>query len=139
MKKLILLIITLSLFIATPVMAEPESHYSSVLGSELQIMCEEASRYYGGYISADEVLTKECYKYISGVVDSHTAFHIKKGFAPLYCMPNNAQLGQLAEMIYNYINEHPDSLNISAAQIIHDALGEAFPCQGIKPSKMSHP
>ena len=58
-----------------------------------------------------------CMGYIAGVVDS-----------TLVCAPVGAELGQLRRVTTKYLQDHPERLHELAADLVADALAQAFPC-----------
>ena len=58
--------------------------------------------------------------FIAGVSDSTRGrFH---------CIPNNVQLGQIRDMVRNYLTNTPAERHFSAHSIVREILREVFPC-----------
>ena len=58
--------------------------------------------------------------YVSGVADAVNGV--------LYCPPQNANLGQAASIVVQFMSANPARWSESAAVLVVDALKKAFPC-----------
>jgi hypothetical protein len=67
-----------------------------------------------------------CLGYIMGVMDGMAAAEKLSGDTFL-CAPN-LRAGQIMLMARRYLDEHPQSLHMPAADLIANAVREAFPC-----------
>jgi len=65
--------------------------------------------------------------YIIAIYDAHEA-------ADAYCIGPNVFSSQLVDTVRNYLQDHPETRNYRADQIVRDAITERFPCKG-RPSK----
>ena len=67
--------------------------------------------------------TKRMYAlgYVAGVVDSMNRF--------MFCLPSSVTIGQLTDMIHNYLRNTPSERHQPADVIIAKAFGIAFPCK----------
>lgn len=73
-----------------------------------------------------------CAAYVGGVVDAYfmTGLYTndyQKG--ALVCLPPNATLEQLTDIVTKYLTEHPETRQYVGASEVGAALGQAFPCQ----------
>lgn len=59
--------------------------------------------------------------YVLGVVDSFSQNSI--------CLPNGAQNSQILDVVYNYLNAHPENRNRHAGVLVLIAMEQAFPCK----------
>lgn len=59
--------------------------------------------------------------YVVGVVDAYSGF--------LLCPPANVTVGQVTDMIKNYLQNTPATRNRTADIIISDALKNVWPCK----------
>jgi hypothetical protein len=46
----------------------------------------------------------------------------------IICLPDNAELGQAVDVTVNYLRNHPEKRQVSAASMAFVALTKAFPC-----------
>jgi len=76
-----------------------------------------------------------CMGYIGGVVDADKIWQsppsktLKKSDVPDYCFPKDTQMGQIHRVVVKYLEDNPQTLYSSAADLIRLALHDAFPCQ----------
>jgi len=59
--------------------------------------------------------------YVSGVVDA--------GNGSLFCTGTGVTRGQYTAVIIKYIKENPEQWNLSASELVTNALKKAFPCK----------
>jgi Rap1a immunity proteins len=52
----------------------------------------------------------------------------------LFCPPKGVTNRQVIDIAVKYMNDHPEKLHQPAAQILYDAVSDAFPCPA-KPAK----
>jgi hypothetical protein len=45
-----------------------------------------------------------------------------------FCLPANVTVGQMQDVVENYLREHPENRHFTAASLIADALQRKFPC-----------
>jgi len=70
-----------------------------------------------------------CYGYIDGISDSASILKaINPSAAFLFCLPNQSQQSQLAKVIVNYGNAHPEEWHYGGVWISIAAFNHAFPC-----------
>jgi hypothetical protein len=128
MKKLTLLLLIASLFIASsasPGMVEID-------GKMLLENCQEAVRYMDNKNtqSVNFSSVNLCVGYISGVNDLHTTFvgSVACFDQPVFCSPRPANLEQLVKIVANFLNAHPENLHFKGSVLAVEALKDAFPC-----------
>jgi len=131
MKKLALLFVAVSLFVASPVMAELGIYFTD--GNSLQKNCIETEK----ETTINNALPSGlCLGYIRGVSDLHSTLSRNLLPKPLFCSPKNATAGQLVKIVIKFLNEHPEiMLHEPASGLVLCALIEAFPCPDPEPSK----
>jgi len=61
--------------------------------------------------------------YIIAIYDAHET-------SGVYCIGPNVYLSQLAEVVRNYLRDHPEIRKYGADRIVRDVLAERFPCKG---------
>ena len=84
-------------------------------GNELWQICWETT-------SADPPI--ECMSYIEGVLDERD-FGVA-GYTR-YLIPDDVTVGQITEVVRNYLSKHPERRSHFAPGIIQQALSEAWP------------
>jgi len=73
-----------------------------------------------------------CAGYVSGVMDVEAVWNAtEKGVskATHYCIPKEANNGQVLRILKKWLDDNPAKLHWRADTIIHHALVEAFPCK----------
>ena len=58
--------------------------------------------------------------YVVGVVDTVNRF--------MFCVPNNSTVGQLYDMVHNYLNNVPADRHLAADVLVTKVLAASFPC-----------
>jgi hypothetical protein len=58
--------------------------------------------------------------FVVGVVDTVNRF--------MFCAPSNATVGQLYDMVHNYLNNVPADRHLAADVIVIKVLAASFPC-----------
>ncbi len=70
----------------------------------------------------------ECFTYAMGVIDddymSRELLHLAKTF----CLPSNATSGQIADIVTNFLRDHPGERQYVASSLVMLAIVPAFPC-----------
>ncbi len=77
-----------------------------------------------------------CLGYISGVIDGGMREEIKQKkmsqiiIRPhwLVCVPHEATIGQLVDVVKAFLEKHPEDRHFNAASLIGKALNKAFSC-----------
>ena len=129
MKKLILLLIAISLFIASPVMAAN--------GKKLLSDCNNVIKYQQTKSDKNVSILGAglCYGYIGSTIDTHTSLIEYFNRDKLFCSPSNLKSGDAARIVVNYLKKYPQKLNLLASDLALEALIDAFPCNKTQPSK----
>jgi Rap1a immunity proteins len=82
----------------------------------------------------DEMHIVACSAYVEGVVDGVNAeigfskSVVGKESPKPYCLPKDAENGQLIRMILKYVRNHPEEAHKITSVLIVETLLEAFPC-----------
>jgi len=66
--------------------------------------------------------------YVAGVLDLHVVMVSGQSAPPLFCRPSGVTREKARDIVKTYIEDHPESRQVFAADVITRALGEAFPC-----------
>ena len=122
MKKLTLLLVVASLFVAFPAMA-------GMSGNTLLHYCNDAIKYIEN--SSDPSVSKSNYLKCYGVLGET----LKKGDGDLYCIPPKTSLSQLAKIVVKFSKDHRELLHHESTTLINNAAIEAFPCTESTPAK----
>jgi hypothetical protein len=71
-----------------------------------------------------------CQAYIAGVMDYH-ALLSSLGTSPSvdFCIPSNVELGDLQDIVVDYLHRNPQHTGFIASPAVALALYEAFPCK----------
>jgi len=92
-----------------------------VSGGDLYRYLKDKDRLYVGFANG----------HIMGVIESDSYYSsrwkecARRDFAP----PAASTIEELVGIVEKYLQGHPDSWNLPAVIVIHDALAEAFPCK----------
>lgn len=105
-----------SLLACPPVQASAQDN----TGSVLLRMCKSGDKV--------KMLSLMCRSYFNGHVDA--AQHYGKG-KTAFCLGDNDR-EQAPAAVVAWIEAHPESLRQPAAEVLHKALSERFPCKGRK-------
>jgi hypothetical protein len=70
-----------------------------------------------------------CGGYVVGIVDTIEAMQAS-GVLPesALCIPEGATKGQLADVVRQYLDDHPERRHADAGSLVPEALGTAFRC-----------
>ena len=98
-----------------------------------------SSQCYGGFVDSFQLqeacadnkaeFYRQCVGYIAGVNDSHKTIQNWDNQAPYYCLPSGASMGQLTQVVINYLKLKPEELHLSASGRVLNAFILAFPCE----------
>jgi hypothetical protein len=77
-----------------------------------------------------------CAAYLAGFWDGESATGTKGSNTLLFCPPPHTTNGQLARVVYKYLNEHPEKLSEDGAALVVKAFTLAFPCPENKKVEM---
>lgn len=120
MKKLAFLLVAVSLFVTSPVMAENYKAY--VTGRDLIERC-------GTENDPTKMATlPNCIGYIAAVIDLHESLRRADATKPIFCKPVRHDLIEMHKYVCKYLDENLDLLFNSASYLVVQALAELFPC-----------
>ena len=90
----------------------------------------------GGYYDGNDLLAMcqkddqtACLAYIAGASDMVGARNFTDLRPPVTCEPENANLGQLKEILVLWLEQNPSRRNVAATVNYMAAMYEAFPCE----------
>ena len=131
MKKLALLLIVVSLLVASPVMANSGNDLLGYCGDVIKLINNKDDLYINPFN------TGYCYGLLMGTLGSDEVVSKYNNTQKICCIPSEKEvtLDQLVTVVVKYMNKHPEKLNYSASATILIALRETFPCTKTKPSK----
>ena len=121
MKKLTLLLVAVSLFVASPVMAEeqvePETTFF-LLGTCMDV------------VHQDDTLTSSvyCTAFIQGAINTHKYYTSYYNFPSQYCLPMAISERDIIGIFVKFVREHPDFIEKPAITTLHHSLKNTFPC-----------
>lgn len=69
-----------------------------------------------------------CAGFVSGVEEAERVLHPGGAAARQFCTPSNVSASALADAFVRYGAEHDDELGRPAAQVVLQALKQAYPC-----------
>jgi hypothetical protein len=70
-----------------------------------------------------------CKLYIGGVSDGVNLTNVRSHQTNRYfCLRQGVTLGQLGLIVVKYLKAHPEYLDLNAADLVIESLGQAFPC-----------
>ena len=120
-KKLTLLFVAVSLFVASPVMAEE------------QVGPETTYYLFGACIDAvyiDDTLTTSAYcrAFIKGAVNTHKYYTSNYNFPKQYCLPKALSEREIVVIFIKFVQVHPEFMEKPALATLNYALKNAFTC-----------
>jgi len=128
MKKFTLLLVVLSLFVASPVMAQKQVELETT--KYLYDTCKNA-----GVKGANAYNAIFCRTFINGAMNAHVHLTSTYQLPRQYCLPMADVESKIAGIFTKYVEEHPQYLNKPAIFNLYYALHGAFPCLETEPSK----
>ena len=128
MKKLALLLVVASLFVASPVMAEEQ--VESVTTRHLYNACMDT-------VYDDDTLTTStyCRAFIQGAVNAHTHLTSYYSFPKQFCLPEANVDKKIAGIFIKTVDENRIFFEKPAISALYYALRDAFPCTESTPKK----
>ena len=128
MKKLTLLLVAVSLFVALPLMAEeqaaPESTFF-LLGTCMDVVYQDESLTTSAY----------CKAFIKGAVNTHKYYTSYYNFPKQYCLPKGLSESEIIRIFIKFTQQHPEFIENPALTTLHYALKDTFPCTEPESSK----
>lgn len=92
-------------------------------GKDLMVLLREDEKATKGDATADILKAHEYGAYILGVYEATTS---------KYKVPQGTTRGQVIQIVSQYLKKNPDALSKPAAQLIQEALKQAFPLKKYK-------
>lgn len=117
MRQVIFTVVAAAVAIVATSPARAAGYYT---GSELHASCIAQSPE-----AAAPQKRAMCRGYIGGAIDALTLDHFLRGQQA--CIPNEVTLGQIIDVVTNYLRDNPASRHNGAALIARVAIVEAFP------------
>ena len=126
MKKIPVMILLMSLFVATPSIFFGEMHDGNILLED----CKQFIKYMDDKKDPSTVMSSigYCLGYMQGHIDFQQ--YLEKNFNPdiEYCFPIDVSVSQLAKVAVKYLENNPNKLHKPAIEVSLAAFTEAFPC-----------
>jgi len=129
MKKIALLLVVASLFIASPVMANDGNDLLNKCGEVIKLINKEDAS------SVSFTKAEHCYGLLIGTVETHELLSKHNNSENFFCLSSGVTNNQAIMVIVKYLKEHPEILHRSASTLILLALQKKFPCPEHQPSK----
>ena len=133
MKKLALLLVPVFLFIASPDMTFAGDNTLSDAwdGYTLSKFCSPIKKTFcndKAECSFDLLYINSCMGYIRGLRASSEWITAEEGLRPFFCIPSIVDTEQLAFVVSDYLEEHPEKLHLASIILVYSAFRELFPC-----------
>ena len=134
MKRFVLLVVALCLFMAFPVMAMHFTQSALYLNhcKELQKAMETGKNY-------DSEKAPVCMGFVTGATKMHDELaYLNKdadNFTKFYCLPDGSNYQQIVSAWIKYLEDNPQELNLEPIITFEKAMKEVFPCAESQPSK----
>jgi hypothetical protein len=115
--KVLILAFVVALLLATPVRAQDVTSGNYLIGS-----CQITLR-----VIDNPNITLDKYEawrdgYCRGIIEGVGAA------SPLVCSPQGVTFSQEYRIVTKYLQDHPERLNSHGAELVQEALVQAFPC-----------
>jgi len=121
MKKLTLILVAISLFMAFSVMAEEQVESETtfyLLGTCMDV------------VHQDETLTTSvyCKAFIQGAINTHKYYTSSYNFPRQYCLPGEISERNIIGIFVKFVGAHPNFIEKPAITTLHHALKYTYPC-----------
>jgi hypothetical protein len=83
-------------------------------------------------------MTRTCNAWLDGVVRGIVIVGYWSN-KPLIKLPDDAQEGQIKQIVVKYMRDHPRDVNDSTSLLVLKALMDAYPPQRVEPAKKANP
>jgi hypothetical protein len=124
MKKQFLLLIILSLFIASPVLGG----YATPTSGDYLKYCQESIKVYEGK-SVDISTANSCIGFVEGALGMHEAFKFLGQGNPFYCIPEHSISSfDIIPIWVEYLENNPQILDKSPLITFILSMSKTFPC-----------
>jgi hypothetical protein len=70
-----------------------------------------------------------CSTYIMGFTDGLAASRAMSATGMRHCFPPNLVISKVRTAVEKYLSDHPERLNLGAANLVAVAVSESFPCK----------
>ena len=81
------------------------------------------------YLTSDDELQRTGARgYIAGIVDMHVVMVSSYSAPRLFCRPSGLTRERTRDAVKEYLEKHPETRQIFAAEGVKRALAEAYPC-----------
>jgi hypothetical protein len=130
MKKQILFLFTIFLFILPPTIASG-SHFSN--GNDLLEACIQSSEFSESDKKINEFNAGSCWGYIRATNDMYEV--MAQNAERKICVSPQIGRKQIIRVVVKYLKEHPERLLNVASLLIYEAFQKAFPCPENQPLK----
>lgn len=121
MKILTLLLVAVSLFAVSPVVAEEQvksgtTHY--LYGTCMDVVHQDDTL----------VTSANCKAFIQGAISAHKYYTSFYNFPSQYCLPGAISERKLIGVFIEFVEGNPNFIEKPAITTLHHALKNAFPC-----------
>lgn len=113
-----LLLFLVGLYCLSPLQAQTFAFGVFLNGDEL----------YSYLTSDDELRRTGAHAYIAGIVDMHVVMVSSYSAPRLFCRPSGLTRERTRETVKEYLENHPESRQVFAAEAVTRALGATYPC-----------
>lgn len=122
MEKLSILILLVSLFVATP-----EISFGIEDGNQLLDECSHALKGPESY-GLNFIAASRCFGYLEGITSTSFLYQ-RRGTETLFCLPENSiQNIEATKIVVKYLENHPEQLHKHKLILAIDAFTQAYPC-----------
>ena len=132
MKQMALLLVAVSLFLASPVMAADGRTLKHYCGVALLSKEEHVSSV--GLLEDFNICVSKVNTVFETISEFQRIVDVKQPNA-FSCVPDKVGLIERIRLVYTFLEEHPDKINLNDVILIMEAIAEAFPCSEPQPEK----
>ena len=97
-------------------------------GNTLLEHCTAAVQKMDGKTNISLIRVGYCYGYIQGLIDMNT-LNQGSGLSQVFCLPQTISNGQIARILFEYLQNHPERLHEYGGVLAVEAYTETFPCK----------
>jgi hypothetical protein len=92
-------------------------------GQKLKLALDEREKWMAD-LKANEIEAATSGGYVIGVADALSGIR--------FCPPDRLSQGQVIAVVHKWLKEHPEFWNVTASDLVGEALGDSFPCRKSK-------
>jgi Rap1a immunity proteins len=90
--------------------------------TEAQCSFIDGNKLFESCMGKSEADVSFCNGYVAGAFDNEDRYFVRND-----CVPEDARLGQLVDIVTSWLKDHPEKRHLKASEVVTDAIKERFP------------